>query len=170
MDVALVGAGQTRYGTSATGLKGMFAEAVRAALASVDKGMAPRDVQEAWVGSVSFGGAQLGNLAGLLCEHAGLQGIPARRVENACASGGYALRDAIQAVRSGRCDVALAAGIERMNDWDPERQRYWLGVSGDTEWERLAGLTFSGVYGLMAARHMHEHLSLIHISEPTRPY
>ncbi|MCA1813513.1 MAG: thiolase domain-containing protein [Halobacteriales archaeon] len=154
MQVALVGAGQTKYGTSATGLKGMFAEAARAALASVDKGMQARQVQEAWIGSVSFGGAQLGNLAGLLVEHAGMQGIPARRVENACASGGFAFRDAVQAVKSGSCDVALAAGIERMNDQHEERQRYWLGVSGDTEWERTAGLTFSGVYALMAARHM----------------
>jgi acetyl-CoA acetyltransferase len=157
MDVAVVGAGQTRYGTSAKGLKGMFAEAVRNAVASVDKGLAPGKVQEAWIGSVSFGGAQLGNLAPLLCEHAGMAGIPARRVENACASGGFAFRDALAAVRSGQCDVALAAGIERMNDWDGARQRYWLGVSGDTEWERLAGLTFSGVYALMARRHMVEH-------------
>jgi acetyl-CoA acetyltransferase len=157
MDVALVGAGQTRYGTSAKGLKGMFAEAVRNAVASVDKGLPPGKVQEAWIGSVSFGGAQLGNLAPLLCEHAGMAGIPARRVENACASGGFAFRDAVAAVRSGQCDVALAAGIERMNDWDGARQRYWLGVSGDTEWERLAGLTFSGVYALMARRHMVEH-------------
>jgi acetyl-CoA acetyltransferase len=154
VQVALVGAGQTAFGTSPHGLKAMFAEAVRAALASVDKGLQAGQVQEAWVGSVSFGGAQLGNLAGLLCEHAGMAGIPARRVENACASGGFAFRDACLAVRSGRCDVALAAGVERMNDQGEERQRYWLGVSGDTEWERLAGLTFSGVYALMAARHM----------------
>jgi len=154
MQVAVVGAGQTAFGTSPRSLKGMFAEAARAALASVDKGMPAGRVQEAWIGSVSFGGAQLGNLAGLMCEHAGMAGIPAQRVENACASGGYAFRDAVLAVRSGQVDIALAAGVERMNDWSPERQRYWLGVSGDTEWERLAGLTFSGVYGLMAARHM----------------
>lgn len=153
----MVGAGQTRFGTSPRGLKAMFAEAVQAALASVDKGLERRLVQEAWVGSVSFGGAQLGNLAGLMCEHAGLAGIPARRVENACASGGFAFRDAVLAVQSGRVDVALAAGVERMNDWGSERQRYWLGVSGDTEWERLAGLTFSGVYALMAARHMRDY-------------
>jgi acetyl-CoA C-acetyltransferase/acetyl-CoA acyltransferase len=37
------------------------------------------------------------------------------------------------------------------------RKRFWLGVSGDTEWERLAGLTFPGVYAMMAVRHMHEY-------------
>jgi acetyl-CoA acetyltransferase len=156
MQAAVVGAGQTAFGTSPRGLKAMFAEAARAAFASVDKGMQPQQVQEAWIGSISFGGAQLGNLAGLMGEHAGLQGVAARRVENACASGGYAFRDAVLAVQSGQVDIALAGGIERMNDWPEERQRYWLGVSGDTEWERTAGLTFSGVYALMAARHMRD--------------
>ncbi|EQD74752.1 acetyl-CoA acetyltransferase, partial [mine drainage metagenome] len=37
------------------------------------------------------------------------------------------------------------------------RRRYWLGVSGDTEWERLAGLTFAGVYGLLASRYLADH-------------
>lgn len=44
-----------------------------------------------------------------------------------------------------------------MRDLPPDRLRYWLGVSGDTEWERLAGMTFAGVYALMAQRHIHQH-------------
>jgi acetyl-CoA C-acetyltransferase/acetyl-CoA acyltransferase len=36
------------------------------------------------------------------------------------------------------------------------KQKYWLGVSGDTEYERLAGTTFAGLYALIAHRHMHE--------------
>ncbi len=44
-----------------------------------------------------------------------------------------------------------------MTDPTNPRRRYWLGVSGDTEWERLAGLTFAGVYGLIASRHLSEH-------------
>ena len=49
-----------------------------------------------------------------------------------------------------------------MNDLSPERKRFWLGVSGDTEWERLAGLTFPGTYALMARRHFHEYGSQTH--------
>src|SRR5207253_6947609 len=33
---------------------------------------------------------------------------------------------------------------------------YWLGVSGDTEVERASGLTFPGVYAMMARAHMQE--------------
>ena len=80
----------------------------------------------------------------------------------------FALRDGWAAIASGRADVVVVGGVEKMNDLTPERKRYWLGVSGDTEWERLAGLTFPGTYALMARRHMHEHGSthddLVHIS------
>lgn len=153
---AIVGAGMTRFGVRPESPKRLFAEAVAEALGSVEKGMDARDIQEAWVGSTAFGGWQLGNTAAYLVEQAGLPGIPARRVENACASSGFALRDAVLAVRSGAVDVALVGGFEKMNDVGGIHKRYWLGVSGDTPWERMAGATFPGVYAMMAARHMHE--------------
>jgi acetyl-CoA acetyltransferase len=146
----------------------MWAEAAEAAYASIDGDFEPSQVDEAFIGSVAFGGAQLGNTAALLTEHSGLDNIPVQRVENACASSGFAFRDAWMAIKSGQADIVVAGGIEKMNDLSPERKRFWLGVSGDTEWERLAGLTFPGTYALMARRHFHEHGSdhddLVHIS------
>lgn len=155
--VAVVGAGQSVFGDRPVGLKGLFHEAFDAMLESCGKDFGRETVEEAYIGSLGFGGAQLGNPAALLLEHVGLTGVPARRVENACASSGFAFRDAYRAVASGAVDVALAGGIEKMNDLTGGHKRYWLGVSGDTEWERLAGLTFPGVYALMADRHMHEY-------------
>ena len=78
-------------------------------------------------------------------------------MENACASAGFALRAGIRAIESGAQDAVLVAGIEKMTDSPSSRRRYWLGVSGDTEWERLAGLTFAGVYGLMASAYLDAH-------------
>ena len=168
VDVAVVGAGQTRYGNHDLGLKGMWAEAARRAFASVDGDFDAKMVDEAYIGSLAFGGAQLGNTAALLTEHSDMEGVPVRRVENACASSGFAFRDAWMAIKSGQADVVVAGGIEKMNDLTPERRRYWLGVSGDTEWERLAGLTFPGTYALMARRYFHEfdatHDDLVHVS------
>jgi len=168
VDVAIVGAGQTRFGNHPDGLKTMWSEAATRAFDSVDKGIQASDIEEAWIGSIAFGGAQIGNTAALLSEHSGLDSIPVRRVENACASSGFALRDAWMAIKSGQADLVIAGGIEKMNDLHPERKRYWLGVSGDTEWERLAGLTFPGTYALMARRHFHEynsnHDDLVHIA------
>ena len=153
---AIVGAGMGAFGVRPESPKRLFAEAVEEALKSVEKGMEAREVQEAWVGSTAFGGWQLGNTAAYLVEQAGLPGVPARRVENACASSGFALRDAVLAIRAGKVDVALVGGFEKMNDVSGIHKRYWLGVSGDTAWERMAGATFPGVYAMMAARHMHE--------------
>ena len=168
VDVAVVGAGQTKYGNHPLGLKGMWAEAALAAFDSVDGDFSPSQIDEAFIGSIAFGGSQLGNTAALLTEHSAMDGVPVRRVENACASSGFAFRDAWMAIKSGQADVVVAGGIEKMNDLTPERKRFWLGVSGDTEWERLAGLTFPGTYALMARRHFHEygstHDDLVNIS------
>src|ERR1051325_2424558 len=109
---------------------------------------------EAWVGTVGFGGHQPGNSAALFLQGTPSLGAPAHRVENACASSGFAIRDAFLAVRSGAVDVAVAAGVESMTPYSKAHRGYWLGVSGDTEVERASGLTFPGVYALMARAHM----------------
>ena len=168
VDVAMVGAGQTKFGNHTLGLKGMWSEAIEKAFSSVDNDCLPSMVDEAFIGSIAFGGSQLGNTAALLTEHSGMDGVSVRRVENACASSGFALRDAWMTIKSGQADIVVAGGIEKMNDLSAERKRYWLGVSGDTEWERLAGLTFPGTYALTARRYFHEfestHDDLVHVS------
>ncbi|HEV2448887.1 MAG TPA: 3-ketoacyl-CoA thiolase [Thermoplasmata archaeon] len=154
---ALIGAGHTRFGALRDGPRALLREAVDGAFASVDRGMERGDVGEAFLGTLGFNGWQIGNSSAVLAEEARLVGAPVSRVENACASAGFALRAGIQPIESGERDVVLVAGLEKMTDSSSRRRRYWLGVSGDTEWERLAGLTFAGVYGLLASRHMHEY-------------
>ena len=157
-DVAIIGVGQTRYGMfPERSLKDLFHEAASEAFADVDKGLDPADVDEAFIGTLSTGGAQLGNSAPLMMEAAGMVGVPARHVENACASSSYALRDAMAAIASGRARIALAGGMEKMSDLPRERNRLWLGISGDVEWERLAGTNFAGIYAMMARRHAFEY-------------
>lgn len=167
--VAIIGAGQTPYGDfPGMGVKELFARAYFEMLRSVDRGLDPQLLQAAYIGCLSAGGGfQLGQLAPLLMGHVGVPHVNAARVENACASGGYALFSAACAVASGKYDLVLAAGVEKMRDVSSSKGRYWLGVSGDTEYERLAGSTFAGIYALMASRYMHEyglkreHLSMV---------
>ncbi|HYB67623.1 MAG TPA: thiolase domain-containing protein [Candidatus Acidoferrales bacterium] len=156
--VAVIGVGQTKFGDHPNlGAGELFAQAFTDAVADVDKGFDTKLIQEAYVGTLGVGGGQLGNFAAVVGEAAKITGIPITRVENACASSGFAFRSAFLAIASGVCDAALAAGVEKMRDLPPDRLRYWLGVSGDTEWERLAGMTFAGVYALMAQRHIHQY-------------
>ena len=71
-NVAKVGAGQTKFGNHPLGLKGMWAEA--SGNSSIDGDFDLSMVDEAYIGSIAFGGSQLGNTAALLTEHSGLKG------------------------------------------------------------------------------------------------
>ena len=154
---AIVGAGHTPFGSLDSGPRALVRSAVQGAFASVDRGAERRDVHEAFLATLGFGGHQIGNAAAALAEEAGLVGVPVTRVENACASGAFALRSAVASLSSGVSPLVLVTGVEKMTDVTNARRRYWLGVSGDTEWERSAGLTFAGVYALIASRYFAEH-------------
>ena len=87
-----------------------------------DAGLPWQKVGAAYCGTV-FAGPMAGNK---VLARVGLTGIPIMNVENACASGGSALRAACQSIAGGFCDVALAFGMEKMprgfiagnvNDW-----------------------------------------------------
>ncbi|SFB67636.1 acetyl-CoA C-acetyltransferase [Halobiforma haloterrestris] len=157
-DVYLVGAGQSPFGAFPDrSYRDLFAEAYRAARDSVDRGLEAADVDEAVVGTLGVGGRQLGLSGPAVTEHVGLHNVPCSRVENACAAGGFAVRNAVQAIKSGFADVVVAGGYEVMTDLSDDVTKYWLGVSGETEWERLTGTTFSGLYAQMASAYMTEY-------------
>jgi acetyl-CoA C-acetyltransferase len=154
-DAYLVGAGQSDFGSFPDeSYRSLFTTAYEDALESVPKGLTTDDIDEAYIGTLGVGGRQLGLSGPAVTEHVGLAGVPCTRVENACAAGGYAVRQAVMAVQAGMADVVLAGGLEVMTDISGETVRYWLGVSGETEWERLSGTTFAGVYAQMASAHM----------------
>jgi acetyl-CoA acetyltransferase len=157
-DAYVLGAGQSHYGAfPEESYRSLSETAVRETLAGAegDESVPPAAVDELVFGTLGVGGRQLGLSAPAVATHVGVEG-PATRVENACAAGGFAVRAAVRAVRSGAADLVLAGGVEVMNDLG-ESLPYWLGVSGETAHERLAGTTFSGVYAQMARAHMAEY-------------
>ncbi|MFC5973338.1 thiolase domain-containing protein [Halomarina salina] len=154
----VVGAGQSDFGSYPDETyRSLFATAFESARDSVPEGIDRSAIDEAYVGTLGVGGRQLGLPGPAVADHVGLDGIPVTRVENACAAGGSAVRQAVNAVRAGSADVVLAGGVEVMTDVSNDAVRFWLGVSGETEWERLSGTTFAGVYAQMASAHMEEY-------------
>ncbi len=151
----IIGAGQSPFGSypDETYLS-LFETAFDSALESAPAAFSPDAIDEAYLGTLGVGGRQIGLSAPAVTEHVGLHGIPTTRVENACAASGFALRQAVTAVRSGMVDIALAGGYEVMTDTSSDHTRWWLGVSGETEWERMSGTTFAGVYAQMASAHI----------------
>jgi acetyl-CoA acetyltransferase len=77
-----------------------------------DAGISFREVGEAFVGYM-----QALPMAGIkIMKEFGLTGLPVSHVENASATGLIAFREAAHAVSTGRCDVAMALGFEKMTE------------------------------------------------------
>jgi acetyl-CoA C-acetyltransferase len=122
-----------------------------------DAGIDGRQIDAMYVGNMSAGQfIEQEHVASLIVDHAGLTPIPCTRVEAACASGGVALRQAAIAVASGIHDIVVAAGIEKMTDILTGATTEALASASDREWEAYVGVTFPGLYALMARRHMYE--------------
>jgi acetyl-CoA C-acetyltransferase len=78
-------------------------------------------------------------------------------VESACASGGAAVRAGFLEVASGMSDIVLVGGVEKMNDVSGDEATYALATAADQEWESFNGVTFPGLYAMMAVAHMHKY-------------
>lgn len=76
-----------------------------------DAGIEPTEIDAAWLGTINSGFAGF-TLAGPLKTAY----IPVTRVENLCATGSEAFRNACYAVASGVFDVVLAIGVEKLKD------------------------------------------------------
>ena len=108
--VAIVGMGCTAFGERFDqGLDDLIVDASNQAFsgAGVDK-----DVVDAYW----FGTAQSAMSGMSLARPLQLQGKPVTRVENFCATGSDALRQAAYAVASGAYDMAMAVGAEKVKD------------------------------------------------------
>jgi len=131
-EVFLVGVGMTKFTRHLDRtLHDLSAEALDAAL--IDAGCERSDLETAF-----YSGATNGYLQGqdlipgqVVFSKIGVEGIPIFNVENACVSGTSAFHLALQSLKAGSADVALALGAEKMNVADKDRM---FGVY-DTGWD-----------------------------------
>ncbi len=151
-EVAVIGVGMTPWGELwEKSLRTIFVES--ALLAIEDAGV--DHVDSLVVGTMSSGlfvGQE--HLASLLADYLGQGPIPAARVESACASGGLALKMGLLEVASGASDIVLVGGVEKMTDVNGNEATYALGTAADQEYEGFHGITFPGLYALIARAHM----------------
>ena len=152
-EVCIAGTGSTTFGRhSAVTPQDLAARAARAAV--LEAGIARSDIGAIYVGNFVSGvltGQEV--LAGLLADHIGLAGVPATKVEGACASGGIAFRHAVMAVASGLCEAALAVGTESMTHADTATVTAALNCAMDHRSDGAAGLTYPGLFGLVWRAH-----------------
>lgn len=120
--VYVVGVGMTPFGRYPDqSIKSLAAAATGMALA--DAGCNARDVQAAFFANSTQGHMESQDMIrGQIALRAmGIQGIPVVNVENACASASTAFHLAVNHVRAGAGDIALALGAEKMFSADKER-------------------------------------------------
>ena len=152
--VAIIGVGSTPFGKlEGMGILDLAVSACREALA---ESRVPREkIQALYLGN--FVGERLasqGALAGLVANRLGLTGIPATKVEGACASGGIALRQGFLGIALGLYDFVLVAGVEKMTSSPTAEVTAALATAGDEEGEMRTGLTFPGAFGIITREHM----------------
>ena len=156
MAVNIVGGASTPYAqVPDSSSRELFAEAAAEAFAAA--AVDPADVDAVYVGN--FVGDLLedqGHVGALLADAVGCREAASTRVESACASGGVAVNLGVQAIRSGAADVVLAGGVEHLSGADIQHVTDALANAADEVYENEQGLTFPGIYALMARRYLHE--------------
>jgi acetyl-CoA acetyltransferase len=121
-----------------------------------DAGVDPKAIQMGYVANAA-GGVITGQtmVAGqVMLREVGIVGIPIINVENACASGSTALLEAYHAIRNGRCDIAIALGVEKLYANDTMVTTAALAGAGDVELEMSNGVNFPTHWALRAAKRM----------------
>ncbi|MHB2268025.1 thiolase family protein [Aliihoeflea sp. PC F10.4] len=131
-DIFVVGVGMTQFGRMLDkSIKEMSATAAGAAMA--DAGL-----EASALDAVYFANATQGHMENqhmirgqIVMRSMGVGGIPVVNVENACASGSTALNLAMNHLRAGEGDIAMALGAEKMFSTD----RALMFAAFDSGWE-----------------------------------
>jgi acetyl-CoA C-acetyltransferase/acetyl-CoA acyltransferase len=151
--VAVIGVGVTRFGKHDCTSGELFASAAAEAIADAE--IDPGAIQALYYGNVTGGeGERQLHTGPLAASLLGLPAIPTTRFENACATSHAAFRHAVMEIGSGVSDVVLVGGAERILHVPTDAATEYFAYCSDASFEQPAGLTFPGVFALIARAHM----------------
>lgn len=155
MNISVLGAATSKFGelwemSPRTLAKQVMTDAIS------QSGLEATDIDALFVGNMLSGNlGNQANLGSLFAEELGVY-VPAFRLEGACASGGLALNTAINSIKAGQYRNALVLGVEKMTDHTQD-DITWALMSAGSDEERSAGITFPGLYALMARAYMEQY-------------
>ena len=145
--VAIVGMGCTNFGEHwDKGVDDLLLDASKDAFASA--GLTPDDVDAYWLGTLGSGSSGLTLSRPLKIDYK-----PVTRVENFCATGSEAFRNACYAVASGAFDVVMAIGVEKLKDSG------FSGLTGSRPPDdgTAAAMTAPAMFSLLAPAYAHKY-------------
>lgn len=156
--VSIVSAGLSKFGRHEEHIgRELFAQASKEAFDRCPNLDPIKDIEALFVGHMGESYEHQGHTGPTLAEWAGLLPKPAIRLESACASSGSALRTGIMAILSGLHNVVMVGGVETMTHRTTAEVTEFLAMASDMPFEQFNGITFPGLYALMATAHMHEY-------------
>ena len=153
--VSVVSAGMSKFGKR-DGLYGreLFVEAASEAFERCPNLDRKRDVKAAFIGMMGESFEHQGHTGPTALDWAGLLPIQAYRTEGACGSSATAIRCGIFAVLSGLADVVMVGGVEKMTHRATADVTEYLAMACDFFFEQWNGLTFPGLFAMVATAHM----------------
>jgi len=154
--VAVIGVGVTKFGLHDRTSAELFAEAAQDAL--TDAGVPASAVQALYYGNVVGGETEHQLHTGPQAASVlGIPSVPTTRFETACASSHAAFRHAVMEIAAGVSDVVLVGGAERVLNVSTAESTEYFAYASDAVWEQPLGLTFPGVFALIARAHMEKY-------------
>jgi len=152
--VAIIGVGQTKFGNlGEITTRELFLEASLNALK--DAGLTTDDIDAIYFGNLDSSRFEHQcHTAAINASVLTNRSIPATRIENACASGGTALIQGYMSIAAGMFDTVLVVGAEKMTNVTTPEAIDVLATCADDITEVPHGITFPGLYALMARAHM----------------
>ena len=154
--VAIIGAGKAPFGAFPDrSLLSLAVEAGEKCLGAAN--VPPGRIEAFYLGN--FAGPEFvgqNHLAPYVSTAIGIQGVPATRIEAACASSGSAFFHAWAEVAAGISDLVMVVGVEKMTSLPTSRVSEILAQAGDSMGEIRAGSTFASLFAMIAKRHMHD--------------
>ncbi|UCE96313.1 MAG: thiolase domain-containing protein [Candidatus Bathyarchaeota archaeon] len=156
--VSIVSAGLSKFGKR-RGLFGreLFVEATSEAFEKCPNLDPRKDIKAAFIGMMSESLEHQGHTGPTVLDWAGLLPIQAFRTEGACGSSATAIRCGIFAIRSGLADIVLVGGVEKMTHRNTADVTEYLAMACDFPFEQWNGLTFPGLFAMVATAHMHKY-------------
>ncbi len=151
-EAAVVGVGMTPI-TAGSGrnLTDLFIEAAKQALddSGVDR------IDALYVGNMMSGFLQQQeHLGAMMATALGREGVPAYKVEAACASGGVAVNAAVKGLLSGLEEIVLVGAVEKMSGFTTPEVTAGLMMAEDRLKVASTGVTFVGLNAMIAREYM----------------
>jgi acetyl-CoA C-acetyltransferase len=156
--VSIVSAGLSKFGKR-DGLYGreLFVEAAGEAFERCPNLNPKKDIKAAFIGMMGESFEHQGHAGPTAIDWVGLLPIQSTRTEGACGSSAAAIRCGIFAVLSGLADVVMVGGVEKMTHRATSDVTEYLAMACDFPFEQWNGLTFPGLFAMVATAHMHKY-------------